>query len=318
MTANEFIATINTSSNDKIQGIVDCAINDFTQVTDYQTVISQISNIDAKDFTNLGDKIVSCMYICDKKLKDIDGLESSPYKEKLNLFLQFLNELVSIIRTEGNVRAEQQKKLSDTSDKKYVELQNIDVLREQLIKLNKLQESATDALKKSEKTQEELDSKIFSLLINTVAILGIFVAIAFAGLGITSLFSDLDFATAFASKENFIRTVFFLFLVALLSYNLLLLLIYFIYKLSRPIFMGTVETTDKGNSKRFKDSIELKPFYVVDGILFAVLIALFTWGIFTFSNDNNVSPDENSYVNSETISGEADTGSETTDGEETT
>lgn len=216
--------------------------------------------------------------------------------------------------------------LAETRNKVEEFRKDLKTTKDDIEKVNKQIESSKtniDETKKSiDETKKNIDEKIFSLLINTVAILGIFVAIAFAGLGITSLFSDLDFATAFASKENFIRTVFFLFLVALLSYNLLLLTVYFVFKLSRPILGGLGEKLsdkqDDNKSQRFKDNISLIPFYWVNGIMLFIIIVLFLWGISTYSSDNNVSPDENSYVNSETISGETDTDSIAIDGEKTT
>ena len=277
-----------------------------------------VNSIVEDDFTSFGQNLGFCKNHCLNELAKEENKDDADYYGKLTKVKQLLDELSKVYQNINDERtvAEAQSGESYTID------QQKDVLRELVFQTKQLKTEVDKANQDIDKANDSLDNKMFTLLINTVAILGIFVAIAFAGLGITSLFNALDFTTAFASKENFIRTVFFLFLVALLSYNLLLLLVYFIYKLSRPIFMDSVETKDEKNSKRFKDSIYLKPFFVVDGILFAVIIALFAWGIFTYSNDNiagdNVSPDEESYVNSEITSGEDDTDPETIVGDETT
>ncbi len=332
MTSLEFITKLNSvNEKSKILENVYIFINNFSGEYSKEEICDFIEDLSEDNFTSFGNKLGLCRVHCLEELKKTDNESEAEYLQKLRTVEKTLSELSTIYQNvAAKIKEERNAKEAEALSKNVTDAikQNLAVIDEARTKIEDFRKDLKTAKEDIEKannqiedSQNTIDEKIFSLLINTVAILGIFVAIAFAGLGITSLFSDLDFATAFASKENFIRTVFFLFLVALLSYNLLLLLIYFIYKLSRPIFMGTVETTDNGNSQRFKDSIELKPFYVVDGILFAVIIALFAWGICTFSSDNNASDnvtlDEESYVNSETTSGEIDMDSEIIVGEET-
>lgn len=71
------------------------------------------------------------------------------------------------------------------------------------------------------------DSKLFSTIINMIAILGIFVAISFAGFGSVSLASKIEINMA----EEMLKSTFYILILGLLIYNFLLLLIYFILKI---------------------------------------------------------------------------------------
>ena len=82
-----------------------------------------------------------------------------------------------------------------------------------------------------EKYEGTLNDKLFSLIINTVAILGIFVAISFAGFGANTLFSQIVFDVS----NDTIMNTFYLFLTALFVYNLLFLLFYCIFKIIEKI-----------------------------------------------------------------------------------
>ncbi len=274
MTINDFIDIIKSSSNDKIRGIVECAINDFQKIDDYDEITQKIQGIDSKDFTDFGDKIATCIHICETKLNDIEGLHD-PYGEKLKSFRDTLNKIVSIIQAEGRARSSKQ----PGKDTNYALAQNLEVIHEQITKINNAQQSANEALSEVKKTRAELDSRIFQLLINTVAILGIFVAIAFTGFGVASIISNIDLKTALGSEEAFVKNIFFLLLVTSLLYNLLLLLVYFVFKLSRPLFNqinpDSNEPFEKQKEKTFKEIINLRPFYVVDGALALLTVASF-------------------------------------------
>lgn len=282
MTINNFIDSINKSTYDRIQGIMECAINDFSKVDNYKSITTKIKGLDAKDFTVFGDKVSECIHICKAKLIALQGVTDNSYLSKLNSFLVFLNELNSIIISEGNARREKQRKIADNEDKSYVKAQNLEVLQEQINKLNLVQKSANDALDQIKNIRSELDSKIFSLLINTVAILGIFVAIAFTGFGVMSIFSNINLAVSLESTAAYLKNVFYLLMVTLVSYNLLLILIYFIFKLSRPLFVKPQvdKTDDKQNEKsveqkNFMQSVNLTPFLWIDRIMFLLTIVMF-------------------------------------------
>lgn len=317
MTVEDFVKALTEDKSDlnheSISAIYHSFTYDFSKDTlnyNQDQIRSMIKDLSPSDAGRLSIMLGRCSTICKTEIKNLGSISNSSYIESLKKIDKLIDNLRSIFYEE-----QQKKESSPNNSTATTVAQHGAYLQQIQAKLKNLNDDVIAANKL-------IDDKIFSLLINTVSILGIFVAIAFAGFGITSLFSNLDYVTAFASKENFIRTIFFLFLIALLSYNLLLLLVYFVFKLSRPILVGlgkkSGEIKEENERQRFTDSIDLKPFFWVDGILLIIVIALFIWGIFSYSSDNNVSPDGNAYVNSETISGETDTGSETTDGEETT
>lgn len=274
MTINEFIDKISDSTNDKIYGIVDCAINDFQTINDFSEINIKIKGIDSDSFTDFGDRVTTCLHICEKKIENIEGLHYDPYSEKLKSFYAALKKIESLIQAEGKIRAK--KRISENKD--YATVQNLEVIREQIGKLNEVQKTATSALMKVKKSRAELDSKVFQLLINTVAILGIFVAIAFTGFGSAAIFSNINLESALSSEEAFVKNVFFLLLVASLLYNLLLLLIYFVFKLSRPLLdRNSVNGCQQNNS--FNKTINLLPFYIVDISLVVVTIGVFVVSI---------------------------------------
>ncbi len=267
-----------------------------------------IETISDDDFTLFGQNLGFCRNYCSEELDKDSNKNEETYCNKLLKVSQALDELSKIYQS-INVSREAQRPQCDES---YTLTQQKEVLRELKLQTAQLKTDMVQAKQDIAKANDSLDSKIFSLLTNTVAILGIFVAIAFAGMGITSLFSDLDFAVAFASKENFIRTVFFLFLITFLSYNLLLLLVYFIFRLSRPILASSEvkpeDDQDSNKSKKFMDSVRLTPFLWIDGIILFITILLFVCGLFTCSSDKNkndsATSDKNPCVDSETTSGE--------------
>ena len=295
MTSLEFITKLNSvNEKSEILEAVYIFINNFSTDCRKEEICDFIENLSEDAFTSFGNKLGLCRVHCLEELKNTDNEKETEYLERLRTVEKLLSELSTIYQNVAT-KIKEEKKAKETGElPNNVEdaiRQNVSVINEALTKiedfrkdLKTAKEDIDKANNQIEDSKKTIDEKIFSLLINTVAILGIFVAIAFAGLGITSLFSKLDFATAFASKENFVRTVFFLLLVALLSYNLLLLLIYFIYKLSRPILTGSVELKDKViKSQRFTD-ISLKPFFVVNVILFVIIISLFVCGLFTYNS----------------------------------
>lgn len=106
-----------------------------------------------------------------------------------------------------------------------------------------------------------LNDKLFSLILNTIAILGIFVAIAFAGFSAVSIFSELNIET---TRNNLFANTFYIFLVSLLIYNLLFLLLYFIFRIVQKV---------SDTEKKFR--CEMKWFLIIDSIIFALTVALF-------------------------------------------
>ncbi len=268
----EFIDKLNTSSNEKIRSLTDCAINEITEYNNNNAIAQKIKSLKENEFTDFGDKITTCIQICDLKTKGMEGLNEDPYFEKIKSFKEILSRISSIIQTEGKIRSSKKSR----KDSDYAIVQNLDVIHEQIQKLNLVQESANAAINSAENTRKELDSKTFQLLINTVAILGIFVAIAFTGFGTMSIFSNIDLRTSLLSTEAFIKNVFFILLVSTLVYNLLIVLVYFIFKLSRPFSIS--ESNDKNSSKNintFGENVNLFPFIFADATLILLTIASF-------------------------------------------
>lgn len=224
-------------------------------------------------FTSFGQNLGFCKNYCIEELKKDANKDDKKYSEKLTLIKNLLDQLSKIYQ---NINEKRQLEKSQNND--YTIDQNKDVLREVKRQTQELKADIDKANRDIKKANESLDNKMFTLLLNTVAILGIFVAIAFAGFGITSLFSNIDFEQAFESQSNLVKTVFFLLMMATLSYNLLLMLVYFIYKLSRPLFTrGYITDTDDKPQDRFMVTVKLPTFIVIDAILFIVTILLFIW-----------------------------------------
>lgn len=121
------------------------------------------------------------------------------------------------------------------------------------------------------------DSKLFSTIINMIAILGIFVAISFAGFGSVSLASKFEINMA----QEMLKSTFYIVLLGLLIYNFLLLLIYFILKIVNANLPSVVRDSymtfhTLGHRYSYTSSPIINKFLiVVDIVLFLVALALF-------------------------------------------
>ena len=128
---------------------------------------------------------------------------------------------------------------------------------------NKINEKMYDFYK-------DLNSSHFSLIVNNVSILGIFVAIVFAGYSTINLFENvcIDFS------ENFLISIFSIMLLSTLTYNLLIVLFYFIHKINRiNRIIKKKDNVSIGESiPEFKETY--KPFLIIDYILIAITILL--------------------------------------------
>lgn len=227
-----------------------------------ETILKSFSD---EEFASFGMKLGRCFSNCQEERKNLESISDTQYAEKIIKVEELLQTLVTLYYDVA-------KKMSTKKDSTATAVsQHEEYLKEVKLKLQDLNTAVENA-------NSLIDDKIFTLLINTVAILGIFVAIAFAGFGVTSIFSNIDFSTAFDSSANLIKTVFLLFLVAILSYNLLFILIYFIYKLSRPLVIK-IKKDDEGNElqETFSNTMNLCPFFWIDGIMFALTTGFFIW-----------------------------------------
>ncbi|MBQ2390861.1 MAG: hypothetical protein II306_03745 [Clostridia bacterium] len=226
-----------------------------------ETALKYLSDEESASF---GMKLGRCFSDCQDELENLASMSDTDYSKKIVKVEKLFQDLVTIYY-------EVSKKSTKTDNTSTTISQHEEYLKEVKSKLKDLNSAVENANKL-------IDDKIFTLLINTVAILGIFVAIAFAGFGMTSIFSNIDFSQAFISSGNLVKSVFFLFLVSLLSYNLLFLLVYFIYKLSRPLILK-VKQDDDGNDllETFSNTMNLCPFIWIDVIMCVLTIGLFVW-----------------------------------------
>lgn len=232
-------------------------------VYDKNQVCEMLQAFTGESFASFGVKLGRCLSDCQEERKNLSTVADTLYAQNVAKVEKLIEGLVSLYYDVAN------KKTSKKDSTEATLSQHDEYLEEVKTKLKDLNTAVDNANKL-------IDDKIFTLLINTVAILGIFVAIAFAGFGITNIFSNLDFAKAFASRESLVKSVFFLLLTAVLSYNLLLLLVYFIYKLSRPLVIR-VSKDDKGGESQetFVKTMNLIPFIWVDCIMTALTIVAF-------------------------------------------
>ena len=235
---------------------------------DEQIVYDYLQKFSAEGLASFGVKLGRCLSECKEEQKNLIDVVDTPYAENIKKIEILMERLVAIYYEVSKKTSAQQDSTATTVK------QHDEYLEEVKGKLKELNESVDSANKL-------IDDKIFTLLINTVAILGIFVAIAFAGFGVTSIFSNINFTQACMSYDKLVKAVFFLITTALLSYNLLLLLVYFIFKLSRPLIIRAQKDKDgKEFYETFSKTINLTPFLWIDGILFLLSIGFFIWCLF--------------------------------------
>lgn len=115
-----------------------------------------------------------------------------------------------------------------------------------------------------DKVENDLQKSYSSMIINNISILGIFVAIVFAGISSVSIFSKISFNF----NDFYIKSLFLLFLIVFFVYNLLLMLFYFIYKINK---LNSI----KEENQLIQFSEFFKPFFVMDYILLGITLLLF-------------------------------------------
>lgn len=258
--------------------LVEYVLDEYEKPEKLDEIRNKIKNIEENKITEIGNKVSFCIDACDKKLGSFSDSSTEPLHEKAKSFRDLLEQISQIIK-ECGMSSNKGNETQADADATAVD-QNKAAIQELSTKVTSVQKQLENAV---EKANDRIDSKIFSLLINTVAILGIFVAIAFSGFGVLSIISSLDVNTMMSSRSGFIKSVFFMLLIGFLSYNLLILLMYFLFKLSRPILLNQSynlksdknENRNVDDEKRFRQLIRLKPFLIIDGVLFALTVAMF-------------------------------------------
>lgn len=219
-----------------------------------------ILNIDDSKISDFGNKLIILKDICAIEECNAKKYDSIAYANSAARMYQLVKALVDLYDSfivehvkskEGDVKSAKTLGSGEKGDIARV-IDNISSLKE-----------------KVNKTNDSIDGKITSLLVNNISILGIFVAIAFTGFSAVSIFPDIDIKYALGNSDNFLKVIFFILLTTLLIYNLLLLLVYFVFKLT------VVFSKDTEDKPLFSSSIELTAFYWIDGFLLFLVIALF-------------------------------------------
>lgn len=162
--------------------------------------------------------------------------------EKAKAFSIILDKIISEVE---NFRLEKQKRTAETEGKQDdsdVDWKTIAESYEK--KIAELKDKIFATEKKLEEINNKFDSKTFSILMNTVSILAIFVAIAFAGFGSFSLISTISLNPT----DPILMNMLYLFLIGFFVYNLILIFVYFIFAIIgrdnvhiKSIFIGTSE-----------------------------------------------------------------------------
>ena len=216
--------------------------------------------------TSFGDKL----YYLEQKYS------SNNKKRKINLRRSKNNDILGFIKMLSSFYDVAMKKERENLIKKKTSIvfdegdisrssQDINSLKLDINKLFSDFNKISDDVKSIEKQNND---RIFNLLLNTISILGIFVAIAFGGVGSLNVIEALPFDV----KQGIPTNAFYLSLGALFVYNLLFLLFYCIFKI--------LESFDKVRFKSF--STNFKAFIWIDaiGVIFMLsMLALVLWEI---------------------------------------
>lgn len=270
MALADFFSEILSVENDrKLDVLVESAIssNLVASVEDESSLKRYIKGIEDDKFTVFGNRLSICIEICQRKIdsfpKDVKSISSS-YKqgtEKFRDALVNVSKLIEEIGKEANLKLANAKTAEETAlednERKLEELNK---------KIKNLDDKVNDADKK-------YDNKIFTLLINTVAILGIFVAIAFTGFGSVTIFSNLEMS----SEGPVVLNTFYILLIGTIIYNVLLMLIYFVFK----ICFYHLQNSENGEKLRYSNVFNLTAFIWIDIALTALTIGFAIASIIT-------------------------------------
>lgn len=252
------------------------------------------SQNDGQGFSSLSSKLDYCLGQCKSKLNNEDT--DASYKAALEQVERIIDKLLEIYNkvAQGhqNDNKDKNKKLSEQGPLESTIVQHEESLKEindRISGLNAWIDATNNRIdaadKRIEAANSRIDDKVFTLLLNTVAILGIFVAISFTGFGTVSIFSSINLEAFSANSNSFFRSIFFLLLVGLLSYNLLLLLVYFIFKLSHPVFPSSNTSSNEGPDDQgkefvgFRGAVRFDTFLTVDFIMMLFVALFFFFGL---------------------------------------
>ncbi len=293
MSIEELIKAINNTPADdsKLEVLFKSCLKEkvFESTIDNDNIKKAITQLEDSKKTAFGNKLLILEKICEKKVDVAKEFDASDY---VNNTLRTKEVFDILIELYNDAMAEEAELLAKSKNADIVELGDVSRTNSSISNIKNDLNKITEQIKKQEKEIKEqtkqFDSKVFQVLLNTVTILGIFVAISFTGFGAFNIFNNIDVTTWMQNAESFIKNTFILMLTSFLAYNLLLLLVYFIYKLSRPIIYNNSKKTDESAlnelqaNNRFFTYVNFEPFLWIDGILLAIVLTLFFVSIFCF------------------------------------
>ena len=198
-----------------------------------------------------------------KSIKHIDEQieilqkDSVDFVAKLTTFKNNISEILKILEEVIKQKTVQSAE-DDLSNSITTQLNSYDA------KVNEIRDSVNKLDEKVNRQADGLNDKLFSLILNTIAILGIFVAIAFAGFSAVSIFSELNIDT----KDSLLVNAFYLFLVCWFVYNLLFLLLYFVFRIVQKV---------ADSERNFMK--EMIWFLIIDAIILIITILLFIFSL---------------------------------------
>ncbi len=272
MTLIDFAHKLNAASTrGHITALLSDFINDHSDSQNESDIKKFVAGLREDQITTFGSNLGYCRRYCLDASKKEENESEADYLEQLAKTSALLEKLSRVYQAEIEA-----KKAAASEHSTEIALDTLRHQKEVILELDgkvKGYKSEIDESKKEmQRISASFNDKIFSVLINTVSLLGIFVTIAYAGFGVASIFSSVNLAVALRSEEAFVKNIFYILLTALLSYNLLLLLVYFIFKISRPIgdFRPLPVLTHKKLS--FSQSINLAAFLWIDGILAVITV----------------------------------------------
>ncbi len=209
--------------------------------------------------SNIAPGVKKCISVCLKIDESKFKRRSDSEFAKVRKCLERIRGIIDKVTQQDE--EENAKKEQNTSYKTA-----IDSFEKKLVEMQEKLESVTENIdKRLETADNKLENRTVSVLMNTVSILALFVAIAFAGFGTFSIFGEvsLDFA------ESYFKSITTLFVVALLTYNLILILLYFVCKIA----LNDGEKLEK--VKLFGKEFFKSLFFWIDVILFVTIAVLF-------------------------------------------
>lgn len=273
MTLMDFAHKLNSASaRSNITALLCEFINEHSEQYNERDIKNFVSGLREDQTTSFGNKLGYCRNYCLEEANKEGNKNEKDYLEKLEKTAALLETMSKVYQ--ATIEA---KRAVTVNNSDSALLQQKQVLLEINENVKIYKREVDESREELKRISTSLNDKIFSVLINTVSLLGIFVTIAFAGFGVASVFSNVNLDVALRSEEAFVKNIFYILLTALLSYNLLLLLVYFIYKLSRPLNdLNDLRNSSVHQRRRvvsFSQSISLKAFLWIDGILALVTIA---------------------------------------------